>query len=497
MSVAKSISVALFVTIFLFFSQAALANLPVCGTVPLGQPCHFTNVSDFDGGIFEHVSFDPIDERDTASIVQKFGNIQTFTITGGEGAIRHTSEHAGNFAGEGSEGGAVSGEYRIDMGYFGSTTVSVTFNTPVDAVGGFLGGSNGSASLTVILEDGSSFNVTPNEANIPGVPNGVPSPEGECTAINGFLGIDSGGGPRIIEVSFMVSSDAASLDSLFFGTAEGGSRGPGVVRFPETVVNLNCTALGYPIPPVLPQSAPVVLDADGDGMTDNWEQLYGLNPLDPTDAAIDSDGDGISNLTEFINGTDPTFFNISTPNTLNGNTEVQGTLRLTPQSTPPVSCVADSEGAMYYDALQAMMLICDGAGWQAYRGPQGPVGEPGLPGEKGERGDVGPEGPQGDKGVQGEPGKDAPFANIRCATNQIIRFNGTTWECAVDILGALTLNCKDGDTIMLKGGAWQCAHLPGQGIGRGDRKHGPEQDQENKNEHYSGKEMRKQDERKH
>ena len=46
-------------------------------------------------------------------------------------------------------------------------------------------------------------------------------------------------------------------------------------------------------------------DSDGDGMPDWWELWHGLNPYDPSDAALDSDGDGVSNLNEYLAGTDP------------------------------------------------------------------------------------------------------------------------------------------------------------------------------------------------
>ncbi|MCH8499090.1 MAG: hypothetical protein LAT63_11475 [Marinobacter sp.] len=48
------------------------------------------------------------------------------------------------------------------------------------------------------------------------------------------------------------------------------------------------------------------LDEDQDGIYDNWEVFYGLDPSDPTDALSDADGDFLTAYDEFLLGTDPT-----------------------------------------------------------------------------------------------------------------------------------------------------------------------------------------------
>ena len=50
------------------------------------------------------------------------------------------------------------------------------------------------------------------------------------------------------------------------------------------------------------------LDGDGDGMSDEWESFYGLDPADPTDGDGDPDGDGRTSAEEFEWGTDPTVY---------------------------------------------------------------------------------------------------------------------------------------------------------------------------------------------
>jgi hypothetical protein len=85
------------------------------------------------------------------------------------------------------------------------------------------------------------------------------------------------------------------------------------VMVPE--LRVNCIHCDRPIPYaamtcpfcrfVQPEIVGLSLDRDKDGMLNEWEIQYGLNPLDPSDAAGDLDADGFTNLEEFNFKTKP------------------------------------------------------------------------------------------------------------------------------------------------------------------------------------------------
>jgi len=49
-------------------------------------------------------------------------------------------------------------------------------------------------------------------------------------------------------------------------------------------------------------------DSDNDGMPDEWESRFGLDPKDADDNIQDKDKDGYTNIEEYLNGTDPAEF---------------------------------------------------------------------------------------------------------------------------------------------------------------------------------------------
>jgi hypothetical protein len=91
------------------------------------------------------------------------------------------------------------------------------------------------------------------------------------------------------------SIDARIIEEVRNGNATYGKNG--IINTPDDVG-------GWPDL----QSAETPQDSDNDGMPDEWERRFKLNPQDFSDGPQDNDKDGYTNLEEFLNSTDPTKF---------------------------------------------------------------------------------------------------------------------------------------------------------------------------------------------
>ncbi|MBW2430530.1 MAG: fibronectin type III domain-containing protein [Deltaproteobacteria bacterium] len=81
-------------------------------------------------------------------------------------------------------------------------------------------------------------------------------------------------------------------------------------------------------------------DDDNDGMPDDWELAYGLDPL-KNDAADDPDGDDISNIDEFNLGTEP--------NQYEGNFKPDTPILMSPENSATVGLTPLLETEEFYD----------------------------------------------------------------------------------------------------------------------------------------------------
>jgi hypothetical protein len=118
--------------------------------------------------------------------------------------------------------------------------------------------------------------------------------------------------------SFTVLTNGSPLTGAFANVASGGllTTTDGYARFTVLYAGANAVRL----------TNLQIVDSDGDGMPDWWEDQYGFDKNNPADAALDSDGDGVSNLNEFLAGTNPkdpkSFFHIVSVNPEAGNLRI-------------------------------------------------------------------------------------------------------------------------------------------------------------------------------
>lgn len=89
-------------------------------------------------------------------------------------------------------------------------------------------------------------------------------------------------------------------------------------------------------------------DQDQDGIYDNWEVYYGMDPSDPSDATSDSDGDLLTAREEFLLGTNPTNPDTSGDGLTDGEKFAYG---LDPLDPNDLDAVIDGETVNLYEYL--------------------------------------------------------------------------------------------------------------------------------------------------
>lgn len=95
-----------------------------------------------------------------------------------------------------------------------------------------------------------------------------------------------------------------------------------------------------------PRSAPHpdLLDDDGDGMNNGFENLYGLDKDDPSDATADLDMDGLTNVEEFQLGTNPTAVDSDGDKRPDGLEDANQNGVLDPDESDPTKKDTDGDG---------------------------------------------------------------------------------------------------------------------------------------------------------
>ncbi len=242
--------------------------------------------------------------------------LQRCTVTGNaatstSGGLRntgnltvHTSTISGNAAGTGSGGGIGN------TGTLGVYFTTITGNSASNG-GGIAHSGTGTASIWHSIISGNTSAGSRDMAgtaasagfNLIGVSNG--STGWTASDRTGLIGspldaklgaLTSNGGPTRTHTplagSPALNAGDPTLFALYLTDQRGQSRIASGIADIGAVEQAAVSRLGA--------------DTDGDGMTDDWERFYGLNPNSAADGAQDADGDGQSNASEFLAGTVPT-----------------------------------------------------------------------------------------------------------------------------------------------------------------------------------------------
>lgn len=133
-----------------------------------------------------------------------------------------------------------------------------------------------------------------------------PNSEPDLDGYKVYYGTLSGTYARVLDVGAVTSVDVSSLGEgrayYFAVTAydidgnESGFSNEAFILIPDS----GADGPGGGTPPVAD-----LVDTDMDGIPDEVEELWGMDPLNPLDSLMDDDGDGVVNLVEYMAGTSP------------------------------------------------------------------------------------------------------------------------------------------------------------------------------------------------
>ncbi|OGG44710.1 hypothetical protein A2841_01920 [Candidatus Kaiserbacteria bacterium RIFCSPHIGHO2_01_FULL_48_10] len=138
-------------------------------------------------------------------------------------------------------------------------------------------------------------------------PDNVHSPE-EVSDYPVYRGTASGGytlGSPILVSPRTGSTPINEICVAFSGLDDGGTLGGQTYFWAVTARDLSANESGFSNE----GNKLISGDLDGDGMSNAFEAVYGLNMNNASDATLDSDGDGLTNLQEFQFGTNPAQLN--------------------------------------------------------------------------------------------------------------------------------------------------------------------------------------------